>query len=183
MSTRAHPVNLRHHQPRQARSRALVLTVSGIVAVAVVVALAIVATGGSSSDETAAPTAAGGHGTPEIPVPGTARGTAAAGGVVVDGASVEMGQVPLDVTVTPTWRLRNTSNATVTLGEPHPEVVEGCCPGTFSFDRTVLPPGGETDLRFPLQMHPGMDGPHHFKVHVPVGDEVLELAVTGDFRN
>ena len=181
MTTRAHPVPLPRRRRRRALPGGLLATAAGIVVVALVMAFAIAATGVGTDDTPVAAT--GGHGVTEIPVPGEATGTVAAGGVEVDGAVVAMGQVPLDVTVTPTWRIRNTSDATVTLGEPHAEVVDGCCPGAFTMDRSVLPPGGETDLRFALQMHPGMDGPHDFRVHLPAGDEVLELGVTGDFRN
>lgn len=122
-----------------------------------------------------------------IDVPGTTSGVATAGAVRVDGAAVAMGDVPLDVTVTPTWTLENTGPGPVTLGDPHAEVVDGCCPGPLTLGSPTLEPGAETALEFPLQMHLGMDGPHDFRVHVPVqeGDseipEILELRVTGDF--
>ncbi len=43
-------------------------------------------------------------------------------------------------------------------------------------------------LTFELSMHPGMDGPHDMTIHVPVQytdgtNSVLDLAVTGDFRD
>lgn len=111
-----------------------------------------------------------------------ASGTAIAGDVIVDGAEVAMGDVPLDVTVTPTWTLTNTGQTTVTLGDPHATVNEGCCPGPLSFDRTDLAPGASATLSFPLQMHPGMDGAHDFDIHVPVDDDaILTLGVTGNF--
>lgn len=50
-------------------------------------------------------------------------------GLVVEGARIDLGTVPLDVTVTPTWTITNTSAAVVQLGEPHASVIEGCCPG------------------------------------------------------
>ena len=186
MSTRAHPVALPRRPRPQPAGRQVTLVAVAAVALVVAVALAIgnAGTDGSDGTDTAATPAAatGGHTAHEIPTPGTSSGHAAAGGIEVDGAVVAMGRVPLDVTVTPTWRLRNTSSEPVTIGEPHAEVVAGCCPGQLTLDRSVLPPGAETDLRFPLQMHPGMDGPHDFRVHVPVGDEILTLGVTGDFR-
>ena len=116
--------------------------------------------------------------------PGAATGTVEAGGVVVDGADWHLGHVPLMVTVEPTWTLRNTGDQTVAFGQPHAEVLEGCCPGPLTLDAVQLGPGEQTSLRFPLQMHPGMDGPHDFRITVPVGPagEPLVLGVTGDFR-
>lgn len=118
-----------------------------------------------------------------IDIPMEASGTAAAGGVEVVGAQVAMGEVPLDVTVVPTWTLSNSGVESVQIGQPHASVIEGCCPGPLDVETDLLAPGESTRLRFPLQMHPGMDGPHDFIIHVPIGDEVLELGVTGDFRN
>jgi hypothetical protein len=97
-----------------------------------------------------------------------------------------MGWVPLNVAVRPAWTLANTGASSVVLGEPHPEVRAGCCPGPFRFGRRELAPGQSTTLTFELAMHPGMDGWHDFAVHVPViteaGEDVLSLVVTGDFR-
>lgn len=127
-------------------------------------------------------------GMPVVETPGSGAGTAEAAGVVVENASWELGQVPLNVAVRPTWTLRNTSDQPVTLGEPHPEVREGCCPGPATLDSRTLAPGAATTLTFELSMHPGMDGPHDLGVHVPVDDgtgtgQLLALDVSGDFRN
>lgn len=107
------------------------------------------------------------------------------GGIYVEGSLVEMGQVPLDTTVVPTWTLHNRSDQTISLGEPHASVVEGCCPGPLTLTVAELAPGETTELSFPLQMHPGMDGLHDFDVHVPIvgSNDVVTLGVTGDFRN
>lgn len=112
-----------------------------------------------------------------------ASGVAAVGGVEVQGAEVELGQVPLNVTVVPAWTLTNTGDQPVTLGEPHATVVEGCCPGPLELTATTLAPGESAELTFPLQMHPGMDGPHDFDIHVPLtgSSEFLTLGVSGDF--
>lgn len=127
-------------------------------------------------------------GMPVVETPGSGAGTAEAAGVVVENASWELGQVPLNVAVRPTWTLRNTSDQPVTLGEPHPEVREGCCPGPATLGKRTLGPGEVTTLTFELSMHPGMDGPHDLGVHVPVDDrmgsqQVLTLDVTGDFHD
>ena len=114
-------------------------------------------------------------------------GTVAAGPVEVTGSTWELGTVPLDVTVRPTWTLRNTGTEPVLVGEPHPEVREGCCPGTFSIDTTTIAPGESATLGFELSMHTGMDGWHDIAVHVPLRagstDHVLEVDVNGDFTN
>ncbi len=110
-------------------------------------------------------------------------GTASLNGVVVEGAEVQMGSLPLDVTVTPEWTITNDGTESIDLGEPHASVVEGCCPGPLTLTTETLAPGETARLTFPLQMHAGMDGPHRFDVHVPVGvdGDYLTLGVTGDF--
>ena len=101
----------------------------------------------------------------------------------MEGARVDLGTVPLDVTVTPTWTITNTSSEVVQLGEPHASVIEGCCPGPLTLSDFTLDPGESSMMAFPLQMHAGMDGPHDFDVHVPFGDsdDYLTLKVVGDF--
>src|SRR3546814_11704872 len=86
--------------------------------------------------------------------------------------------------VRPTWTLRNTGDRPVTLGEPHPEVREGCCPGPATLGTRTLAPGNATTLTFDLSMHPGMDGPTDLGLNVPVDDgtdgpEGLTLAIPG----
>lgn len=126
-------------------------------------------------------------GVPVVATPGDASGTVSAGGIEVISANWELGHVPLDVAVLPTWTLENTSDSTVALGEPHAEVIAGCCPGPLTLDATELAPGESTELTFDLAMHQGMDGWHDLDVHVPVqpkGDDqgdVLTLNVNGDF--
>lgn len=171
------------------RSKATLVV--GVVATVVAVGIAVVATRPSGSDEATLDLAPTGEvnemGLPVVATPGGVSGSAAAGGLEVRGALWEMGQVPLNVAVRPSWTLLNSSESTVSIGDPHPEVRAGCCPGPFSIGHRELGPGQSTTLTFELAMHPGMDGWHDFAVHVPVisadGDEdVLELAVTGDFR-
>jgi hypothetical protein len=126
-------------------------------------------------------------GLPVVTTPGSPSGRASAGGVEVTGATWRMGQVPLQVAVRPIWTLVNTSGRPVALGEPHPEVRAGCCPGPLVLGARELLPGESTTLTFELSMHPGMDGWHDIAVHVPVlsaggRESILDLAVTGDFR-
>lgn len=104
-------------------------------------------------------------------------------GLLVEGSHIDLGTVPLDVTVSPTWTITNTSSEVIELGEPHASVIEGCCPGLFSLSDATLEPGESSTLVFPLQMHAGMDGPHDFDVHVPFGDsaDYLTLKVVGNF--
>jgi hypothetical protein len=138
--------------------------------VAAVVAFALVSGGGAPAPRNGVNAA-----------PPATSGTARAGGIEVEGALIALGDVPLDTTVTPTWTLRNTGDRTVVLGMPHIQVVQGCCPGEAVYADPELAPGEETTLEFPLMMHEGMDGPHHFSLHVPVGSETIELQVTGNF--
>lgn len=126
-------------------------------------------------------------GMPVIETPGAATGAATAGPVEVGAANWSLGTVPLNTAVRPTWVLRNTGAEAVTIGEPHPEVRQGCCPGRFTIGSRTIPAGGATTLTFELSMHPGMDGWHDIAVHVPVTSgstqHALTLSVTGDFRD
>jgi hypothetical protein len=166
------------------------LLLPGAIAVALAVAVVVVATTGGSDpggSPSASPRELNEMGLPVVPTPGSASGSASAGGVEVTGARWEMGRVPLEVAVRPSWTLVNTSSTTVLLGEPHPEIRAGCCPGPFTIGRTELAPGESTTLTFELSMHPGMEGWHDIAVHVPVSsgvgsERLLELVVTGDFR-
>jgi hypothetical protein len=124
-------------------------------------------------------------GFPYVSTPGSATGTASAGGVSVEGASWTLGHVPLSVAVLPQWTLTNTGRGEVALGAPQAEVRAGCCPGPFTLGTHRLAPGESTTLTFELAMHEGMDGWHDMGVYVPVsgkaGTQTLALGVTGDF--
>lgn len=128
-------------------------------------------------------------GMPVIETPGTPSGTATAAGVTATPSSWALGRVPLNVAVRPTWMLENTGTDTITIGEPHVEINEGCCPGPFTVQGSgTLTPGAAAGLTFELSMHPGMDGMHDMTVHVPVQHadgttDALALSVTGDFRD
>lgn len=122
-------------------------------------------------------------GAPVLVTPGTRSTTADAGGVRVEGADISMGRIPLAYAVNPTWQLVNVSDRPISLGKPQVEIVKGCCPGELDLGTTTLAPGAGTTLQFPLQMHPGMDGDHLFRIAVPVdgSDTPLILSVAGDF--
>lgn len=159
-----------------------------VVAVAGLVVLALLTRSDARQLATTGETNA--MGVPVVVTPGEGSGVAAAGGVEVTEANWALGEVPLDVAVLPTWTLTNTSDQTVTLGEPHAEVVEGCCPGPITLETAQLAPGEATTMTFDLAMHEGMDGWHHLDVHVPVAgsdgapsadSDVLTVNVTGHF--
>lgn len=192
MSTR------KHRQRRTGRLTTWIVGI-GIGAVALGGVAAVVTDdtpdpGSSAGSGAAAPAAApvgtgetNAMGMPVIETPGSASGTARAGSVEVAAATWEMGQVPLNVAVRPSWVLRNNGSEPVTIGDPTPEVREGCCPGTFRMTSRTIEPGGEAMLDFELSMHPGMDGWHDIAVHVPLttgaSQETLTVGVTGDFRD
>lgn len=167
------------------RSQAFVAVSLGAV-VALAVFLAAALSRGTGASDVAGTGEVNAMGMPVVTTPGSASGTATAGGVEVVGANWHMGRVPLRVAVRPAWTLRNTSNVAVTLGEPRSEVRRGCCPGPFALGDRTLGPGESTELTFELSMHEGMDGPHDLGVHVPVqgpaGPDHLTLSVVGDFR-
>ena len=96
--------------------------------------------------------------------------------------------ITLNVAVRPTWQLQNTGTQTLTLGTPHVQINEGCCPGALTYTGpTTLQADQVTELTFELSMHPGRTCAHDMTIHVPVqhadgSSSVLDLTVTGDFR-
>jgi hypothetical protein len=181
------PKNQLHAHPRP-RRRIAVVTGLGALGLFAAVGIGVSVAGQETSPTATVETGEiNAMGLPVIETPGGSTGAASAGPVEVTGASWQLGTVPLDVAVRPTWTLRNTGSDPIVIGEPHPDVREGCCPGAFSIDSTTIQPGSTADLGFELSMHTGMDGWHDIAVHVPVRagdtDHVLELDVTGDFRN
>lgn len=178
-------------RPSSGRRWAAVAAGVGVLLVAVALAAAVTAPGGTASLTAGSPSVTTSEtnamGMPVIATPGAASGQVEAGGVVVTGADWDMGRVPLNVAVRPRWTLRNAGSSAVTLGEPKAEVRTGCCPGPLELGHRSLAPGQSTTLTFELSMHPGMDGPHDLAVHVPVVPEDtpathLTLGVVGDFR-
>lgn len=171
---------------RRSRNRRIGAAVATVAALTIAIALGAAVTGSGDGDQADGnrPDQVGPMGGAVIDTPGQRDGMIEVGGITVEGARIEMGRVPLMKTVNPTWTLHNTTSDPVTLGMPRATVVTGCCPGPLSLDTQLVPPGAHATLVFPLQMHPGMDGPHDFRVTVPVGPQgdPLVLGVTGDFR-
>jgi hypothetical protein len=164
----------RRLEEQRRSARALAFAVIGVIALVAVAAAVLVGGGGSDPEKTAKSRS-------------ERSGTATALGVDADAKVVALGHVPLNTTVTPSWRLVNNGTSQVTIGEAHAEVIEGCCPGPLLLGKSSLAPGEATELAFPLQMHAGMDGPHEFSVHIPLkrgSDEgLLELTTTGHFSS
>lgn len=128
-------------------------------------------------------------GGPARTAPGQADGDLLLAGLEIEGADVAMGEVALGVTYVPGWEVSNPTDTAVTFLVGQPQVLEGCCPGPVYADgelteagqELTVAPGGELLLQFPLQMHPGMDGPHHLVIPLASGDEQTAVHVSGDF--
>ena len=185
-----HPPAPRLDQRSERRHRRIAVAAFAAVGLFAAIGIGVSVAARSDTPTAAAPTPTGeinAMGMPVVATPGQSNGPASAGPVEVTGAQWELGTVPLDVAVRPYWVLRNTGTEPVVIGEPHPEVREGCCPGAFTVDTTTIEPGATAELSFELSMHTGMDGWHDIAVHVPVtdasGEHVLDLGVTGNFTN
>lgn len=81
--------------------------------------------------------AAAGVGMPIIATPGSGSGLAEADGVTATPGLWALGRVPLDVAVRPSWELANNGVQAITLGTPHVEINEGCCPGALTYTGTT----------------------------------------------
>lgn len=178
----------RRAERRRAHRNRWILGIGTLTVVALLTVLA--ATRGGSSAATAERTGeTNSMGMPIIATPGAGSGVAEGDGVAATPSLWELGRVPLNVAVLPNWQLENTGTQAVTFGTPHVQINEGCCPGALTYTGpTTLEPDQSTELTFELSMHPGMDGPHDMTLHVPVqyadgATSVLDLAVTGDFRD
>lgn len=162
-----------------------VTAVVGLLVVVLVVTLATRAPSPTSPD-TDLPNPMGG---PVVAAPLATGAPVVLAGLEVVAPEVEMGDVPLNTTVVPSWDVANTTSEPVSFAVGQPRVLEGCCPGPVYVDDEQVPadgavtvaPGAQVTVQFPLQMHPGMDGPHHLTVPVRAGAATAELHVTGNF--
>lgn len=179
----------RRAERKRAHRNHWILGISTLSAVAVLTVFALTR-GGSPSGAAAERTGeTNSMGMPIVATPGAGSGVAEGVGVTATPSLWALGRVPLNVAVQPKWQLQNTGAQAFTLGAPHVQINEGCCPGALTYSGpTTLQPEQSTDLTFELSMHPGMDGAHDMTLHVPVQyadgtSSVLDLAVTGDFRD
>jgi hypothetical protein len=183
--------NRQLERQRGHRRNTLLASVTAIALITVAgFAIARTASGSSTTTNEATATGATNNmGMPIIATPGVATGIATVNGISAQPANWALGQVPLNVAVRPNWTFTNTGNDTITLGDPHVQINQGCCPGSLTYQGTsTLTPGATTALTFELSMHPGMDGPHDMTLHVPVAHadgttDTLNVTVTGDFHN
>lgn len=92
--------------------------------------------------------------------------------LVVTQEMVDFGDVPVNKYVQAVFHVRNVGDQTLHLldREPPLQVVEGCCPPRTALSATSVPPGGEATVTVQFTMHPGMDGPHDFRVHLRSND-------------
>lgn len=128
-------------------------------------------------------------GGPALTAPGQASGQTKLGALTIDGTEIAMGDVELGVAYVPAWDVANPTGSDVSFVVGQPQVLEGCCPGPVYADgqptqagqQLTVPAGGTLRLQFPLQMHPGMDGPHHLTIPLAAGDQQTQVHVTGNF--
>lgn len=181
-----------HHQHHHARNRSSTRrwTLTAIVASAAVVGTGALVAGRFDEPSATTPQPTGeinAMGMPVVQTPGAGSEPTTSGSIEVDHGLWQLGTVPLNTAVRPQWQLTNTGDEPVVIGEPRPEVREGCCPGPIALSTRTIPPGGTATVTFELSMHPGMDGWHDIAIHVPLtsdaDDTVLTLEVTGDFRD
>ena len=159
------------------------------IAVATSSTLLLAACGGSASSSVNRTGETNAMGMPVIATPGTPTGTLTRDGLTLEPVSWNLGRVPLNVAVRPSWMIRNTGTRAFTLGTARTEIRKGCCPGAITVNGpSTLNPGAETRVTFELSMHPGMDGPHDMDVVVPITYAdgtagTVTATVTGDFRD
>lgn len=185
--------NTHNRQLERRRTHRRSVFLGTIAAVAIVgasgLAIIRIASGGASDTSATATGETSTMGMPIMATPGRAIGTATTDGTMASPATWALGQVPLNITVRPSWTLTNTGNDTIILGDTHVQINQGCCPGALTYEgSSTLTPGAETRLTFELSMHPGMDGVHDMTLHVPIAHadgstDTLDLTVTGDFRD
>lgn len=193
-STPATPRSRRRARAVAERRLVLLTRVTGIVvallAIALVVSIAVDPRPGvaPSGGDLPLPNPMGG---PAEHAPAATGDAVGFGGLEVVAPDVAMGEVPLDVTVVPTWEVHNPTAQPLRFAVGQPQVHEGCCPGPVVVDEQTLRPGdtvtvapGDRALvQLPLQMHPGMDGPHHLSVPLEAAGDQTDLHVTGDFTS
>jgi uncharacterized integral membrane protein len=90
---------------------------------------------------------------------------------VISDEVIDHGDLPVNQFVETEFVVQNVGDEILhILDTPQIEVVEGCCPSQVTVDDRSLSPGEITTIRTRFTMHPGMDGPHDFRVHVRTTD-------------
>lgn len=175
--------------PRSDRRR--FATVAATAALIGGIVLYAILNGATGADEVSAfdPSLPNPMGGPARTAPGETIGDADFGGLTVSGSEVAMGDVAVDVTYVPSWQVDNPTGQDITVTIGQPQVLEGCCPGPVYADGELtqagqqlrVPGGGSVQLQFPLQMHAGMDGPHHLAIPLQAAGVDAAVHVTGNF--
>jgi hypothetical protein len=87
--------------------------------------------------------------------------------------SIDYGDQHYNVPVESVFALGNVGDQPLKIiGQPQVEVVEGCCPPRTNLTTDIIQPGEQAHLSMSFSMHAGMDGKHHFRVHVRTNDPV-----------
>ena len=165
--------------PNQTRTALIIIAAAAVLAGVMLLAFTVL---GGWEDESVGALA--------MAVP-TASGPAVVGAVVAGVAvavpSVDLGTVPMSRNVDQTFTLQNSGSGQARLGKPRVETLEGCSPPRPVIGSTTIDPGGETTVFVSMNMDPGMEGPHLFRITVPVkgatgesGD--LQMLVRAEFR-
>lgn len=95
----------------------------------------------------------------------------APGLMILSSERIDFGDVPMSEFVEAEFRVQNVGDETLLiLGDPLIEVVAGCCPPQTQVDDHTLSPGEITTIRTRFTMHPGMGGPHDFRLHLVTND-------------
>lgn len=176
-------------QRRTMWSLPLVVGLLGALALAVTVAVSATPGSKTASDVSSSNPLPNPMGGKALTAPGEASGQAILAGLEIADTEVSMGDVALGVTYVPGWEVTNPTDRELSFMAGQPQVVEGCCPGPVYVDgeltqagqQFTVAPGGSMLLQFPLQMHPGMDGPHHLSIPLLAGSEQAAVHVTGNF--
>jgi hypothetical protein len=90
---------------------------------------------------------------------------------VVDQTLLDYGTVRNNTPVTAAFRVRNTGDQPLIIGNHlHVQVVDGCCPPPVNVSSYSARPGEEIIISMRFTMHDGMDGPHDFRILVQTND-------------
>ena len=89
----------------------------------------------------------------------------------IDLTRFDYGTVPDYSEIQTTFHVKNVGDQQLFIvGEPQVEAVTGCCPPRTTVSQKFLNPGEEATVSMSFSMHPGMDGPHEYQVHVETTD-------------